>query len=72
MVRNTNKLNRPLSLRYISEILFLRIQQKEINRKGDKLMKNLLGMCLMKTKSLKTFIPQYIRYRFNDSETLIF
>jgi hypothetical protein len=53
------------SMLYISESIFLRIQNKIKNGQNYRELRHLLGMCLMKTKTLKTFIPQYIRYRLS-------
>jgi hypothetical protein len=48
---------------YILGTLFINLQLNIINQEGEKTLRNLLGMCLMKMDDLKVFIPKYLRYR---------
>jgi hypothetical protein len=50
--------------RYVSELLFLKIQEKIQSGKDEANLRYLLTTFLIKARDLHKFIPRYIKYRF--------
>jgi hypothetical protein len=63
----SNKSNNQIGFptRRFSEGLFLMIQNRVKNKKDEKKLRHLLAMLFMKKNDLKTYIPNYLRYRLS-------